>query len=51
MLLGPSARGVVAARDQDHQLVVRTDPYLVPVDPGIDRPRLNDLAAPGLRQD
>ena len=38
-LLGLRARGVVATRNQDHQFVVRTDPYLVPIDPGIGRPR------------
>jgi len=46
-ILGLAARRVVAACHKDRQPIVWTDPDLMPVNPGVDRPRLPDLVARG----
>ena len=39
--------GVMTARDQDRQPIIGADPYLVPVDAGVDRPRLTHFVTGG----
>src|SRR5262245_20684935 len=42
-ILGPAARGIVAARDQNREPIVRRYAYLVAVHPEVERTRLFDF--------